>query len=211
MLVHTQAGTKGDIMKEKAIYTLLVLLSASAIAGCSPSIKGNKNTENVQKEMADENQKKETDRENPDLSGDQSVPKTGDEMLGGENSTHFTSEEEMEKASGTGFEFQPPEGYKNPDYRIENGTMTAVYTDSDGSTISFSKGTDDDILAIDSSYVIVYDMERNGKRITIGSRGSEEKAGIAIWEDDAFKYRIETMQWEEVSRDEMSELISSAG
>lgn len=205
-------------MKKKIMLAVLSVMTASILAaGCSGKTQDKKPAENTEKVSEDKQQTddkeslekdSEKKKEAPDLNGDSSVPKTEKEMLGGEGSQSFASADEMSEAAKVNFDIPGVNGYGSPKYYIENGTLTAVYTNEEGNTISFRKGIDDSLLAMDASYSIVYSMNPGGTEMSFGSRGSEEKAGVAIWSLGDYKYKIETTQWKELSREEMSQLAS---
>lgn len=205
-------------MKKKIMLAVLSVMTASILAaGCGGNTQDKKPAENTEKVSEDKQQtddKKQPEKnskkkkEAPDLNGDSSVPKTEKEMLGGEGSQSFASVGEMSEAAKVNFDIPGVNGYGSPEYYIENGTLTAVYTNEEGNTISFRKGTDDGLLTMDASYSIIYSMNPGGIEMSFGSRGSEEKAGVAIWSSGEYNYKIETTQWKELSREEMSQLAS---
>lgn len=176
----------------KKILTVAVCLAALSFTAC-----GNKN---VQVDSV-QNQKTEVD-----LSGDTSVP-VMEEEIPASGITEYKNLEDMEKENGSMI-LPEVKGYTDTSYFVEDETQTVVYSDKEKGTLSFRKGTNVALSAVDSSYSIVYGGTVNGKSVTYGSRGNENLAGVAIWQDGDYYYKIETMQWQEVTKEEMERLVT---
>lgn len=179
---------------KKSLLIALCITVVLSFCGCGADKPENKDVS--------ENQTAEVD-----LSGDKNVPKTETELVGGDIE-EYKSLEEMEKEVGN-IILPDMQGYQDVKYLSEDGIAAVVYTDKDGKTVSFRKGDNVSLSVLDSSYSIVYGGNIDGKSVTYGSRGSENLAGVAIWNTDDNYYKIETMQWEELTKDEMETLIKN--
>lgn len=142
-----------------------------------------------------------------DRKGDTSVPKTAEEIIGDDGVCSYSTAEAMEKDIGFGISVLEEPIYADVIFVTDgNGSAGIIYTDGECSVTVYKNR--EALMPEWSSYSYRTVMDVDGQEVQILGRLGEGYVGSATWEgNDGYYYMIETSAWDELSDEDITDII----